>query len=140
MVWCMWCVVLTRLKGLIMGREVLGTMVCPECGQPHAQVKAQKNGKPYRYCPECDAQYFARSDLAAAALLAKVGKTAPAPAAAPAAPAPEPAAKAKPAAKPAAKTAPAPAPAAEPNAPAPAAPVVKRSGLSDALGFLGVKS
>lgn len=96
-----------------MGREVIGTMVCPECGHPDAQVKHQKNGKPYRYCPECDAQYFARSDAAAAALLAKVGKAPAAPAApAPAAPEQD--------AKPAATPAPA-----------------KRSGLSDALKILG---
>lgn len=141
-----------------MGREVLGTMVCPECGHQGAQVKAQKNGKPYRYCPQCDAQYFARSDAAAAALLAKIGKAAPAPAAQNGgcgacgdacksrggscrlkdeSPKPAPAAKAKPAAKPA----PAAAPAAAPDeAPAPApAPAAKRSGLADALGFLGVK-
>ena len=99
-----------------MGRDVLGVMVCPECGHQGAQVKAQKNGKPYRYCPECDAQYFARSDAAAAALMGKIGKTWTAPVAD-------------------AANAPAPAPAAKP-APAPAA---KRSGLADALGFLGVR-
>lgn len=98
-----------------MGRDVLGTMRCPECGHDAAQVKEQKNGKPYRYCPECDAQYFARSDAAAAALLAKIGR------------APKLADEqgAAPAAKPAAPAAPA------------AAPAAKRSGLSDALKILG---
>lgn len=39
-------------------RPVLGLCTCPECDHPDAEVKADKNGFPYRYCPECCAQYF----------------------------------------------------------------------------------
>lgn len=91
-------------------REILGLMVCPECGHDAAEVKATKtSGAPYRWCPECEAQYFPRKPAAQARLLAQIGKkeAAPEPAATeekPAAPAPE--AKPKPAAKPAPKAAP----------------------------------
>lgn len=54
-------------------REVLGVMACPECGHPDAEVKVQKNGLVYRFCPECNAQYFPRTVDASARLLAKVG-------------------------------------------------------------------
>ena len=82
-------------------REVLGLVKCPECDFDGAEVKLQKNGKAYRYCPECDAQYFARTDAASDRLLAKAGaKKAQEPEPKPA-PAPEPkAAPAKPAKKP----------------------------------------
>lgn len=36
----------------------LGHMVCPECGFPDAEIKEDKNGNPYRYCPDCSAQYM----------------------------------------------------------------------------------
>jgi hypothetical protein len=43
-------------------REILGTMHCPECDFTDAEIKAQKCGvKLYRYCPECNAQFFART-------------------------------------------------------------------------------
>lgn len=54
-------------------REVLGLVDCPECGMSGAEVKAQKNGLAYRWCPECNAQYFPRTEEASARLLAKVG-------------------------------------------------------------------
>lgn len=58
-----------------MKKEILGTMKCPECGHDAAEVKAQKNGLPYRYCPECDAQYFARTTAAADRLWLKIGQS-----------------------------------------------------------------
>ena len=96
-----------------MAREVLGHMACPECGS-EAEVKKQKNGLAYRWCTECNAQYFPRTAEASDRLLANCGalKPAPVPAAKPAtapkadpvtvtAPEPKPAAaKAKPKASP----------------------------------------
>ena len=56
-----------------MGREVLGTVACPECGFSEAQVKTAKSGFHYRYCPDCNAQFFARTPEASARLAAKAG-------------------------------------------------------------------
>lgn len=39
-------------------KSPLGHMACPECGFPDAEIKADKNGNPYRYCPDCSAQYM----------------------------------------------------------------------------------
>lgn len=53
-------------------REVLGKMQCPECGHPDAEIKPQKTaGLAYRWCPECNAQYFARTPETSARLLEK---------------------------------------------------------------------
>ena len=62
-------------KGAAMAkREILGTMPCPECDFDEAEVKPQKNPELcYRWCPECNAQYFPRSPETSARLLAKVG-------------------------------------------------------------------
>lgn len=62
-----------------MAREVLGTMACPECGGP-AEVKKQKNGLAYRWCIDCNAQYFPRTAEASDRLLTKCGAAKPAPA------------------------------------------------------------
>lgn len=57
-----------------MKREVVGTMQCPECGFQHAEVKRQKNeALAYRFCPECHAQYFARTPETSERLIAKTG-------------------------------------------------------------------
>jgi Zn-finger nucleic acid-binding protein len=56
----------------MMGREVLGVVTCPECGLEGAQVKRQKNGLAYRFCPDCAAQYFPRDEVASNRLLAKI--------------------------------------------------------------------
>lgn len=57
-----------------MAREVLGTMICPECGFEDAEVKRQSNpALAYRWCPECNAQYFARNPETTARLLEKIG-------------------------------------------------------------------
>ena len=57
-----------------MASKIIGRTTCPECAFKSAHVKQKEEaGKhPYRYCPECGAQYYARSDRQAADLLAKV--------------------------------------------------------------------
>lgn len=54
-------------------REVLGVMDCPECGLSGAEVKRAKSGLLYRWCPECNAQYFPRTDEASARLAKRAG-------------------------------------------------------------------
>jgi hypothetical protein len=54
-------------------REVLGVMDCPECGMSGAEVKQAKSGLLYRWCPECNAQYFPRTDDASARLGKRAG-------------------------------------------------------------------
>ena len=39
-------------------KEAVGHMACPECGFPDAEIKEDKNGNLYRYCPDCSAQYM----------------------------------------------------------------------------------
>lgn len=56
-----------------MAREKLGECVCPECGFTGAEIKKQKSGLAYRWCPECNAQYFARCEATSGRLLAKCG-------------------------------------------------------------------
>lgn len=41
----------------------LGHVECPECGFEAAEIRADKNGHLYRYCPDCSAQYFTRGEL-----------------------------------------------------------------------------
>lgn len=48
----------------------MGVMKCPECGFAEAQVKRQKNGLAYRFCPVCAAQYFPRTVEASERLIA----------------------------------------------------------------------
>jgi hypothetical protein len=54
-------------------REVLGVMDCPECGMSGAEVKLQKTGLLYRWCPECNAQYFPRTPEASDRLAKAAG-------------------------------------------------------------------
>lgn len=61
-----------------MAREVLGHMNCPECGS-QAEVKKQKNGLAYRWCTECNAQYFPRTPEASDRLMEKCGAEKPVP-------------------------------------------------------------
>ncbi len=53
-----------------MAREVLGMMACPECGGA-AEVKKTRAGLAYRWCMDCNAQYFPRSPEASDRLLEK---------------------------------------------------------------------
>lgn len=75
--------------------ELIGHMECPECGFHDAEVRPDKSGSPYRFCPDCTAQYFTRGGVKAKNLLEKVRKITsdsqpPAPEAPAAAPAPAP--------------------------------------------------
>jgi len=56
-----------------MASGLIGRTDCPECGfgAAHVKKKEQDGKRPYRYCPECGAQYYTRSDAQAAALMAK---------------------------------------------------------------------
>lgn len=84
----------------------IGHMRCPECDVDGAEIKRDKSGHPYRYCPDCNAQYFTRGDPRRVANLLRKMTPAPAAAAAEAVPAtPAPAHSAK-----GAETLPAPAP------------------------------
>lgn len=56
-----------------MAKEILGTCPCPECGMTDAEVKKTKAGLAYRWCPECNAQYFPRCETTSARLLEKCG-------------------------------------------------------------------
>src|SRR4030067_1338497 len=69
-------------KGNKMARgELIGLCDCPECGFSDAEVRPDKSGSPYRFCPECTAQYFTRgAPLKVKNLLAKVRKAASGPA------------------------------------------------------------
>lgn len=55
-------------------REALGHMHCHECDFPDAEIKPQSKNPEllYRWCPECNAQYFARTPEATARLRAKI--------------------------------------------------------------------
>lgn len=47
-----------------MASAIIGRTACPECDfkSAHIKIKTDKEGaKPYRHCPECGAQYFARN-------------------------------------------------------------------------------
>jgi hypothetical protein len=52
-----------------MAKTIIGHIACPECEFADAEVGVDKNGNPYRYCPECNAQYFTRGDARRAANL-----------------------------------------------------------------------
>lgn len=40
--------------------ELIGLCKCHECGFPDAEIRPDKGGNPYRFCPDCTAQYFSR--------------------------------------------------------------------------------
>lgn len=74
--------------------ELIGLCNCPECGFKDAEVRNDKSGAPYRFCPDCTSQYFTRGEPHKAKnLLAKLHQAKAAPAEA-IAPAPAPVAKA----------------------------------------------
>ena len=60
-----------------MTREVIGHMDCPECGEA-AEVKRTKAGLAYRWCTECNAQYFPRTVEASERLIGKCSGAKPA--------------------------------------------------------------
>jgi predicted RNA-binding Zn-ribbon protein involved in translation (DUF1610 family) len=54
-----------------MASELIGRCTCPECGfhAAHIKKKPEDGKRPFRYCPECGAQYFTRSNTQAQNLL-----------------------------------------------------------------------
>jgi len=58
-------------------KNLIGAVTCPECGFDGAVVKTQKNGMAYRFCPECNAQYFTRTKAASDRLIGQIGKPVP---------------------------------------------------------------
>lgn len=60
-----------------MASKMLGRCACPECAFQSAHVKiteAKETARAYRYCPECGAQYFPRSNRQEKDLLEKTRK------------------------------------------------------------------
>lgn len=55
-----------------MAARLLGRAPCPECGFGAAHVRQNEGKHPYRYCPECGANYATRNTRQANDLLAKV--------------------------------------------------------------------
>lgn len=53
-------------------QKPVGFMVCPECGLEGAEIKTQKTGLLYRWCPDCNAQYFPRTEQASERLRARM--------------------------------------------------------------------
>jgi hypothetical protein len=43
-------------------KQLLGLIKCGECGFADAEVRPDKNGSPYWWCPDCNVQVFARGD------------------------------------------------------------------------------
>lgn len=96
-----------------MASKIIGRCDCPECGFNAAHVKESERCK-FRYCPECGAQYHARTERQQKNLMANMRAVDQAPP-----PAPEP--------TPAPSKAPAPTPTPEPT-PLPT-PTPRRRGL-----------
>lgn len=41
----------------------IGLCTCPDCGHTDCEIKKDKNGHAYRFCPECNLQTFTRDDV-----------------------------------------------------------------------------
>ena len=57
-----------------MASRIVGRADCPECGFKSAHVKESEKCL-YRYCPECGAQHYAKTDAQRAHLMAKTRPT-----------------------------------------------------------------
>lgn len=55
-----------------MAGKAIGLCKCPECDNENAEVKPQRNGLVYRFCPGCKAQYFPRTPETSDRLRAKM--------------------------------------------------------------------
>lgn len=42
-------------------KEPIGHMECPTCKHPDAEVKEDKNGHAFLFCPDCASQVFTRN-------------------------------------------------------------------------------
>lgn len=65
-----------------MASVMIGRAACPECGFSAAHVK-QSEKCLYRYCPECGAQHYAKSERQRADLMSKTRTEKPATVASP---------------------------------------------------------
>jgi hypothetical protein len=54
-----------------MAKKLVGHAECPECGFADAEIGEDKGGNLYRFCPDCNAQYFTRGREGALANLRK---------------------------------------------------------------------
>lgn len=45
-----------------MKKEVIGHTNCPVCPHPDAEIKEDKNGHAFIFCPDCAAQTFTRNE------------------------------------------------------------------------------
>ena len=52
-------------------KNLVGLCTCPECGFDESEVKKTKAGLAYRWCPECNAQYFPRCESTSGRLVNK---------------------------------------------------------------------
>lgn len=52
-------------------KNLVGLCTCPECAFDEAEVKKTKAGLAYRWCPECNAQYFPRCESTSTRLIGK---------------------------------------------------------------------
>lgn len=88
-------------------KQSVGLIACPFCDFADAEVREDKNGKAYSYCPECDMQSFTRTAAQDARMRERMRPiAAPTPT-----PAPEPTPAPAPIAEPAPEPSPQPAPA-----------------------------
>ena len=44
-------------------KKVIGHINCPTCGFETMEVKEDKNGKAFAFCPDCATQVFTRNDF-----------------------------------------------------------------------------
>jgi hypothetical protein len=44
-------------------KKVIGHINCPTCGFDTMEVKEDKNGKAFAFCPDCSTQVFTRNDF-----------------------------------------------------------------------------
>ena len=44
-------------------KKVIGHINCPTCGFDAMEVKEDKNGKAFGFCPDCSTQLFTRNDF-----------------------------------------------------------------------------
>lgn len=46
-----------------MQKTIIGHIDCPTCGHADMQVKEDKNGHAFGFCPDCASQLFTRNDF-----------------------------------------------------------------------------
>ncbi len=54
--------------------ELIGHIDCPTCGFPEMEVRPDKNGNPYAWCPDCTQQILTHGGERAEKMLARVRK------------------------------------------------------------------